>query len=245
MAQQDAGALNILITGATDGLGLRLAKFYAERGNFVLATGRQSITDDEAFFGTDRIRYIVADQDNPNAAAETIRLSMTRLGWKSLDLAVLNAATGWSGAPGDEPSATVEKQIAVNLTAPILIARAVAPFLFEAEGQLTLIGSTAHRGAPMFATYAATKAGLHGFARSLAEEWRGRARVQIIHPGPTRTTMHAKAGMKIGMARLFFMGPKRAARAILKSIRSGEKTRTITRAYAWRALFSPSGRGSL
>ena len=76
----------------------------------------------------------------------------------------------------------------------------IAPALFAANGQLTIIGSVAHKGAKKFATYAATKAALRGFSRSLREEWKGRASVQILHPGAVRTGMHAKAGLKAGLS---------------------------------------------
>jgi short-subunit dehydrogenase len=46
-----------------------------------------------------------------------------------------------------------------------------------------------------FAVYAATKAALDGFARSLRVEWGGRIDVQVIHPGAVRTGFHDKAGV--------------------------------------------------
>ena len=42
--------------------------------------------------------------------------------------------------------------------------------------------------------YAASKAGLDGFGRALAEEWRGAVTVRVLHPGPVATGMAARAG---------------------------------------------------
>ncbi len=246
MAKRKARPHNILITGATDGIGLVLAKAYASRGHHVLATGRRRLEGDEDFFGTRNIIYIQADQSQADHACNRIAHAMNKLGWEQLDLLILNAAAGWTGLPQDETSHSVSHQISVNFTAPILIAKTVAPMLFNAGGKLVLVGSTAVKKAqPAFATYAATKAGLDGFARSLHEEWKGRAQVQIVHPGPTRTAMHKKAGMKTGLFRLFFMSPRRAARGIQRAIRSGDKRRIITRGYGFGALFSRAREGEL
>ena len=52
--------------------------------------------------------------------------------------------------------------------------------------------------APDYAVYAATKAALNGFARSLGLEGRGTIRVQTLTPGAIRTDMHAKSGVPAG-----------------------------------------------
>ena len=55
MARPEPRQHTVLITGATDGIGLILARAYAERGHRVLATGRRVIADDAAFFGPPNI----------------------------------------------------------------------------------------------------------------------------------------------------------------------------------------------
>lgn len=245
MARRILKSRNILITGATDGLGFELAKAYASRGHRVVATGRQLLTNDLDFFGSPNIAYIRADQSEPEAAARAIAQAMEKFEWESIDLAILNAATGWTGHPADETPEEIQRQITINLTAPVLIAKAIAPLLFAAQGQLTMIGSTAVKGQAQFATYAATKAGLDGFVRSLREEWRNKAHVQIVHPGPTRTKMHAKAGLKTGMVRMFFMPTKRAVKAIQRSIRNRDNKRILSRTYGWSSVFSSAKEGEL
>ena len=68
--------------------------------------------------------------------------------------------------------------------------------------------------------YAASKSGLAGLARSLCAEWRGRIDVQIIHPGPTATAMHERAGYDPGWMRKFFL-PDRLAAATIARLMSG------------------------
>ena len=241
MARPDPRAHTVLVTGATDGIGLWLAKSYASRGHSVLATGRQAIADDIAFFDAPNIAYVRADQSSPDEAAARIASAMAGLGWQLLDLGILNAGLGWAGDPADEPVAEIERQIAVNFTANVLISKALGPWLFVDHGRLAIIGSTAHKGAKGFATYAATKAAMAGFAKSLRSEWAGRAKVSLIHPGPTRTSMHDKAGLSLGAARAFFMSTKRAGQSIEKAIRKGDDNRKLTRSFGWRSALSRPG----
>ncbi|EFL88556.1 SDR family oxidoreductase [Ahrensia sp. R2A130] len=238
MAKPEPRPHTILVTGATDGIGLWLAKSYAGRGHKVLATGRQAIADDAAFFGASNIAYVRADQSAPDEAATRIAAAMAGLGWQQLDLGILNAGLGWAGDPADEPVAEIERQIAVNFTANVLITKALAPWLFIGKGRLAIIGSTAHTGAKGFATYAATKAAMAGFAKSLRSEWQGRAEVTLVHPGPTRTSMHHKAGLSLGAVRAMFMSTKRAGKSIEKSIRKGDDTRKLSRTFGWRSAMS-------
>lgn len=246
MARTQPRSHTVLVTGANDGIGLLLAKNYAKRGHRVLATGRQTISDDEAHFGSPNVTYIRADQEQPMAAAQNIANAMRDLEWNGLDLAILNAGTGWVGLPEEETAQSIARQVNVNLTANICIAKAMGPWLFRRTGKLVLVGSTAMKKPQgNFATYTATKAALSGFARSLHEEWRGRASVQMVHPMATRTGMHGKAGLKVGLARAVFMSPKKATRSILASIRAGERQRNITRTFGFLARFSRNREGYL
>ena len=177
------GLRRVLITGATDGIGLLMAQRLYDAGWVVMATGRKPLAHPETIFGERDITYIRADQSEPQTSGIRIVQAMRSLGWDRCDLVILNAGVGYVGDPTQEKVQSIEEQVAVNVQAPVQIAHAVAPFLFAAGGQLTFIGSVAHKGAAKFATYSATKAAIHGLVRSLREEWRGRAHVQIIHPG--------------------------------------------------------------
>jgi len=219
---------NVIITGGTDGIGFILAQKYASLGIPVLVTGRKFMADPEAHFNSSHIRYVRADQVEPRKSAIRILRAVEDLSWTSCDLLILNAGTGWTGDPVDELANQIDEQIAVNLRAPIQICRTLAPHVLLAQGHVAFIGSTAHKGAPNFATYAATKAGIRGLVRSLREEWQGRATVQLIHPGPVRTSMHQKAGLKLGAVRFMFTHPKRAANAIMAAIVRGDDEVTVS-----------------
>jgi len=238
-------AKTVIVTGATDGIGLHLAHLYAAAGHNVIATGRRASIDEKALFKGASIFYVRADQSDPTRAASNVLNALDELSLSGPQLCILNAGMGWTGPFWEEPAESVNEQITVNITAQIALAHALAPRLKAAKGHLAFIGSTAQKGAAEFATYAATKAALDGLARSLWAEWRGEVDVTMIHPGPTRTTMHAKAGLKLGAVRALFMPPKRAAKAIVRSIRNKERKRILTRTYGWGAMFTRLREGQL
>ncbi|MEP0696931.1 MAG: SDR family oxidoreductase, partial [Nitratireductor sp.] len=184
--------------------------------------------------------YARADQTAPESAVAAIEAGLARLGWDGLDLAVLNAGTGFVGDPADEPAARLRATLDANLVAAVLITRALYPRLAAARGRLVLVGSTARRGAPDIASYAASKAGLNGLARALAEEWRGRVEVRIVHPGPTATAMHAKAGHDPGRLGRLFAPPDTMAMLIERAAASDRPATTLSFArFAWRRAPKP------
>ena len=230
----------ILLTGGTSGIGLELARRWADRHDIVI-TGR-SLSGDLAALMRNRpgVTHVTADQAKPEEAAAQIMAALAGRGWELLDHAVLNAATGYAADPASEETARLLETLDTNLTATMLFAHHLFPLLEAGRGTLTLIGSTAHRGAPAFASYAATKAGINGFARSLREEWRGRIIVQVLHPGPTRTTMHKKAGLDTGRAGAFFTPPAAMAAMIDHAIarRVGGRKLSFLRYWSGESLLA-------
>ncbi len=201
----------ILVTGATSGIGLALVQRLALR-HHVMATGRKDVETARAVLPAN-VSYIAAPLTDPAAATRLIADGLLRAGWTKLDNLVLNAGTGHLvTAAGVEEEARIRETLDVNLLAPVLLARALFPWLEKTGGTLTLVGSVAHTGAANFPSYAASKAGLDGLARALRAEWQGRVTVQIVHPGPTATPMHAKAGFDPGrLGGMFTPAPVMAA----------------------------------
>lgn len=192
----------ILVTGATGGIGAALVQQLANRHD-VIATGRKPEREVRPDL-PDNCIYVQADLSAPAEATETIAQALLKAGWTSLDNAILNAGTGYASENGLDTTDIIRTTLDTNLVSSVLLARGLFSWLAKAHGTLTLVGSVAHKGAGLFPAYAASKAGLHGFARALRSEWQGRVSVQIIHPGPTRTEMHQKAGHDPGgMARVF------------------------------------------
>jgi short-subunit dehydrogenase len=182
----------------------------------------------------DHIRFLPLDQGEPETVADRVTNKLVDLGWNELDNVILNAGTGFVADPAEEPVETIRQTLDVNLAANIAIAHAVYPHLKASRrGKLSIIGSTARKGAGNFASYAASKAALHGLARALKEEWRGKVKVQAIHPGPTKTDMHEKAGLKLGAARNFFADPDAMAKMIETQIAARRFTSNLGLLHYW------------
>ena len=215
----------VLITGASDGIGLSLARIFSSAGADVIGCGRRpsgqisNPPQNWHYFQTD-----LRDSD----AAESIAGRIGAFGMDALDFLVLNAGIGWVGDPTEEQPQQIRANFAVNLVAPILIVHRLSSLLESGKpGKVTLIGSTSKRGSSRFASYASSKAGLDGFARSLESEWRGRIAVQIANLGPVATEMHTKAGLSTGAMRRFFLQPEEVAAEIHRFIHSSRRRCTI------------------
>ncbi|TCD16637.1 SDR family NAD(P)-dependent oxidoreductase [Oricola cellulosilytica] len=216
----------ILVTGATDGIGLALVRRLASRHD-VLATGRRPSGEPEQLL-PGGVLYTVADQSEPEVAARSVARALLKNNWSRLDYAILNAGVAYAAGPGQETAAAIRQTLDVNLLTTIALAHTLFPYLEKAGGQLTLIGSVSRKCEPDFASYAASKTAMHEFARALREEWRGRVRVQMLHPGPTMTGMYEKAGFDPGWTRHWFIRTGDMAAMMEAAIRAGGSPKTLS-----------------
>ncbi len=216
---------NVLITGATDGIGLALAQIYLDRGARILTVGRRPVTACDLRLRDD---YCRVDLAQPFAAA-LVAAFLHQRHIEQLDLLIQCAGIGSYGRIEAQTPAEIDTLLDTNLRAPIALTHALLPRLMAAHGRVVLIGSVAAAlPVPDYAVYGATKAALEGFARSLRVELRGQVAVQMIHPGATRTGMHAKSGVpleRLGWQR--FPPPERVAREIVRMIDQGSAVATI------------------
>ena len=176
-----------LVTGAARGLGEAMALALAEAGASVAAV------DVEPVDATDIAARRRADLSTltPESAEELVAWARAELG----DVSVLvNNAGLIRRAPAME--AAVEDwdaTIAVNLTAPFLLSQAFARPLLAEGGRgsiVNVVSMNSFHGGLNAVAYTASKHGLLGLTRSLANEWTGRGiRVNGIAPGWMETEL--------------------------------------------------------
>lgn len=218
----------LLITGATSGLGLALARAWAPEWRLILV-GRRSLAElDEALFSP--ATYCRADLADPPWAAATIAAWLSAAGIERLDLLIHNAALGQYELPHCQEPAALTALLSTNLGAPLALSHALLPWLERAQGRIVVISSVvAALPAPRYAAYAASKAALESWACSVRVELAPTVAVQVIRLGAMCTPMHARIGYPERTWRRF---PAAAAVVprIIRAIESGSSHTTI----GWR-----------
>ncbi len=178
-----------IVTGASRGLGTGIVSAVVAEGMRVVAAARSGAELDrlsEEFPGS--VHPVVCDMERADEVAGLVESAVATFG--GLDVVVSNAGIAPAGAFMDMGDDTWTKVLAVNLQAPVTLARAAGPVLLGQErGKIINIASTSGlRGKPTLAAYSASKGALLRFTEALAGEWASRkVQVNAIAPGAFAT----------------------------------------------------------
>ena len=210
-----------LVTGASSGIGRATAEALATAGAHVLVHGRDKNALDEL---AERIggTVLVADLSWPGEAERLADAALAVAG--RVDILVANAGIGHAGTFVEMPPNEVDPLVAVNLTAPMRLVRALMPGMIERRrGYVCFVSSIAARtGVAKEAVYAATKAGLDAFADSLRMELNGtRVRVGVLIPGAVATNFFDRRGKAYGRTRPRPLRPEVLASTLVHMIDNG------------------------
>lgn len=186
-----AGKENVLITGASSGLGKALAEEFSRRGYQVLASGR----DEVALRKLTAHSCYALDLSQPGAGAELAR--RIQADGHQVDILVCNAGLGLSGPFGEQSPAALDALIQVNIAALTALNRAFLPEMRErGEGFVLNVASTgAWQPGPYMAAYYASKAYVLSLTRALREEYHGTGvTVSALCPGSIATEFSRRSG---------------------------------------------------
>jgi short-subunit dehydrogenase len=190
---------------------------------------------------------VVSDLEETRAAVPVL---VERAG--QVDVLVANAGLPASGALDTFTPEEIDRAVAVNLRAPMQLARALAPpMAARGEGHLVFVSSFSGKVATGgSAVYSATKFGLRGFALGLREDLHGTGvGVTTVFPGfISEAGMFAEAGVELprGVA---MRSPEQVGAAVVRGIERNRAEVDVApltlRAGAWVAGAAPSLVGAL
>lgn len=232
---------NILITGASSGLGAALARAYAAPGNTLLLWGRDEnrlkATLDACRERGATVEVACFDlRDIARMGAELRRLDALF----PLDLAFFNAGIGGVPPAGQvsESPERAEEIAMVNFTSPVAGATLLGDLMAaRGRGQLVLLGSIAGCfPMPMAPSYAGSKAGLAMFADSLQMRLSGRGvAVTLVAAGFIDTPM----SQSVPSPKPFLMTAETAAAVIKRKVAKRPASFVVPWPYAFVRAIAP------
>ena len=183
---------NVLITGASSGIGKATALYLAERGYTVLATSRNASRLDRLHEEAERsglsIIGVELDINSEDAVAFVVPELIERHG--GIDALVNNAGFGLWGPVEVLSDAELKSQFETNFFAAVRMMQAVLPAMIEQRrGTIVNISSVLGRiGTPFNGAYVSSKFALEGISESLKTEVQPfGVRVAMVEPGLFRT----------------------------------------------------------
>ncbi|MCZ7658262.1 MAG: SDR family oxidoreductase [Xanthobacteraceae bacterium] len=187
-----------LVTGAARRIGRAIALALAEAGYAVAIGTHRSVAEAEAL-GSDIVRaggraaVVQGDLADPAAVRALVPAAAAALG--PLTLLVNNAAEFEPDAIGALDPERWDRQLAVNLRAPVFLAEAFAAQAPAGRdcAIVNMLDQRVLKPTPRFVSYTLAKSALHTATRTLAQALAPRVRVNAVAPGPTAPSPRQRA----------------------------------------------------
>jgi NAD(P)-dependent dehydrogenase (short-subunit alcohol dehydrogenase family) len=171
-----------VVTGGSSGIGLATAVRLAAEGAHVFVTGRRKAELDAAVEVIGSATAVAGDISDP---ADLDRLyDAVRARGKGLDALFANAATASFATLDETTQEHFDQTFGVNVRGTLFTVQKALPLLNEGASIILNSSVRADDGVEAFGAYAASKAALRSYARTWANELKGRGiRVNVVSPG--------------------------------------------------------------
>lgn len=202
MATTEAQQGTALITGASSGIGLELARLFAADGYglVLVARSRGKLEQLASELGTQfgvSTTVLAADLSEVSAADQVVE--QLAQGGIAIDVLVNNAGFGHFGAFAESDWTKERDMLQVNIVALTTLSKRLLPgMVARKRGRILNVASTAaFQPGPLMAVYYATKAYVLSFSEALSAEVEGTGvTVTALCPGPTESGFQAGASME-------------------------------------------------
>jgi NADP-dependent 3-hydroxy acid dehydrogenase YdfG len=214
------------LVGASEGLGLALARLMAASGVNVILSARNGDRLADVASRIPRARSIAVDVGD----SQSVQAAAAELG--DIDGVVFLAGVYSPIKAQDWNAAEVESMCNVNFTGAARVIGAVLPqMVARDQGHVVITGSlSGFRGLPGAIGYAASKAGTMALAECLYADLRGTGvRVQLGNPGFIRTRLTDKNDFKMP----FLMEPEQAAKEMFTLMNNPHFKRSFPTVFSW------------
>ncbi|MFW6268319.1 MAG: SDR family oxidoreductase, partial [Marinilabiliaceae bacterium] len=184
---------NVLITGASSGIGRETVEYFAKKGWKVAATMRNVSRAGELINMTGVAVYSL-DVTQPHNVIGTIHKAWNDM--NGIDVVINNAGYGALGILEGANDDQIIRQMDTNLLGTMRVIRGVLPMMRKrGKGTIINISSIAGRmGLPLYSLYHASKYAVEGLTESLYYELRPfNIKVRLIEPGPVRTEFNGRS----------------------------------------------------
>ncbi|HUR79017.1 MAG TPA: SDR family oxidoreductase [Acidimicrobiales bacterium] len=179
---------NVVVTGASAGIGAALAPMLTAAGATVAIVARREERLRAMVERGDATRYYVCDMADPDAAETMILRAWDEL--DGVDILVNNAAIPKRRSVQDLTRDEIDETMRVNFTSPVRMSQALLPKWLERDhGMVVNVSSFGGRAGILHeAAYCASKFALCGWSESMAMDlWRTGVKVRLIIPGAIDT----------------------------------------------------------
>lgn len=172
------------VTGGGRGIGRAIADRFAQAGADVAVIARTGAELDEV------VETVESHGATGLAIERAVDETVDSLGLPTI--LVNNAGVFLASPPDEQPTAEIEQMLALNLRAPLLLARRVCGELVDSDSEhgrvINISSNVTEAAVPLWTAYGSTKAGLEGMTRGLALAFADEdITVNSVSPGTTRT----------------------------------------------------------